>query len=154
MVVLELGALGLLLAQFITAIIFFIQANIYIGKFPSGLFNTTIFKKGLKYGMGILPHHLFVAAAPLISRSILATVKSTATLGIFSIGIKFYQPLALLQASFVMIFEPIYYGLRTNHDKKNSAKRKNFISVVWLSSIIIYTLFNLAVALLFKLIIA
>lgn len=149
-VVLKMEALGLLLSQLITALVFFFQSHFYLKKNLVGKKDRTIRKDVMKYGYGLLPHHMFSAAAPLISRSILSGVKSTSALGIFSISMKFYQPLNLLYASFNLIFQPIYYELRSKPTQENSKKRQQLIVTIWYCAIAIFIVFNLFISVCFK----
>ena len=67
-VVFEMVPWGLLLSQLIAAIIFFFRAQYYLLPNLKGAFNQKYIFNALKYGGGILPHHLLGAAAPLFSK--------------------------------------------------------------------------------------
>lgn len=148
-VVLELGALGLILAQSITTLIFFLQSQYYLRKYLKGSFRPSMLKSSLKYGIGLLPHHLFVVFAPLLSKGILNYKESLAALGIFSLAIRFMQPLDILYDIFNKSFNPIYFSLRDNGEE---AKVKNVYRIVWYMAILIFSVVVLVVPIVIPLI--
>ena len=134
-VFLKMGALGLILSQTCTTLIFFIQSQYYLRNYIKGKFNLPMLKDSLKYGVGLLPHHLFAALAPLLSKGILNSRDSLAALGIFSIALRFIQPLDIIYNIFNQSFNPIYFSLRKKDD---TIQIKKVYLVVWLSAIIIF----------------
>lgn len=134
-VFLKLGALGLILSQTCTTLIFFIQSQYYLRNYIKGKFNLTMLKDSLKYGVGLLPHHLFAALAPLLSKGILNSRDSLAALGIFSLALRFIQPLDIIYNIFNQSFNPIYFSLRKKDD---SVQIKKVYLVVWVSAILIF----------------
>jgi len=111
-VVFEMGVLGLFLSQLATTVLFFFQAQYYLRNYINGKFTPSMLRDSLKYGLGLLPHHAFAAAAPLLSKGILNYKESTAALGIFSIALRFVQPLDILYGMFSKAFSPVYFSLR------------------------------------------
>jgi O-antigen/teichoic acid export membrane protein len=134
-VLLKLGALGLILSQTCTTLIFFIQSQYYLRSYIKGKFNIAMLKDSLKYGVGLLPHHLFAVLAPLLSKGILNSRDSLAALGIFSLALRFIQPLDIIYNIFNQSFNPIYFSLRKKND---TIQIKKVYLVVWLSAIIIF----------------
>lgn len=135
-IVLELGALGLILAQSITALIFFLQSQYYLRKYLKGTFRPAMLKSSVKYGLGLLPHHLFAVFAPLLSKGILNYKESLAALGIFSLAIRFMQPLDILYDLFNKSFTPIYFSLRNNNEE---GKVKDVYRLVWYIAVAIFS---------------
>jgi O-antigen/teichoic acid export membrane protein len=131
-VVFKMGALGLMLSQSITTFLFFIQSQYYLHNYLKGRFNLPMMRESLKYGIGLLPHHLFAVLAPLMSKGILNSKESLAALGIFALAIRFTQPLDILYNIFTMSFGPIYFSLRKD---KEDQKIKNVYSLVWYISL-------------------
>lgn len=134
-VFLKMGALGLILSQTCTTLIFFIQSQYYLRNYIKGKFNLPMLKDSLKYGVGLLPHHLFAALAPLLSKGILNSRDSLAALGIFSLALRFIQPLDIIYNIFNQSFNPIYFSLRKKDD---TIQIKKVYLVVWLSAIMIF----------------
>ncbi len=115
-VYMELGALGFILSQSATTLIFYIQAQVYLRTYlKQGSFKPAMLKDSVKYGMGLLPHHLFAVLAPLLSKGILNYKESLAALGLFSLSLRFIQPLDIIYNIFNKAFVPIYFSLRKSN---------------------------------------
>jgi O-antigen/teichoic acid export membrane protein len=136
-VVFKMGALGLMLSQSATTFVFFIQAQYYLRNYLKGKFNWGMLKDSLKYGAGLLPHHLFAVLAPLMSKGILNSKESLAALGIFALAIRFTQPLDILYNIFTISFNPIYFSLRKNQENQ---KIRIVYRSVWYISIGVFML--------------
>jgi O-antigen/teichoic acid export membrane protein len=121
-VVFEMGVLGLFLSQLATTVLFFFQAQYYLRNYINGKFTPSMLRDSLKYGLGLLPHHAFAAAAPLLSKGILNYKESTAALGIFSIALRFVQPLDILYGMFSKAFSPVYFSLRKEGNDESIKK--------------------------------
>jgi O-antigen/teichoic acid export membrane protein len=106
------GVKGMLLAQLITGIIFFIQARHYLLPELAGSFHREFVGPSLHYGLGILPSHLLANFAPFFVRSVLASQDSLEAVGLFSLASRFTNPLLILFAAFNTAFLPIYYASR------------------------------------------
>lgn len=141
-VVFEMGALGLILSQSVTTCLFFIQSQFYLKKYVSGKFRPAMIVSSLKYGLALLPHHLFAVLAPFLSKGILNYKESLAALGIYSLALRFMQPLDIIYDIFNKSFTPIYFSLRKN--KEDRKIRSVYISVWY----IVILIFSLAVLLL------
>jgi O-antigen/teichoic acid export membrane protein len=134
-VFLKMGALGLILSQTCTTLIFFIQSQYYLRNYIKGKFNIAMLKDSLKYGAGLLPHHLFAVLTPLLSKGILNSRDSLAALGIFSLALRFIQPLDIIYNIFNQSFGPFYFSLRKSENYKQIKKVYN---LVWLAAILIF----------------
>lgn len=145
----KMGALGLMLSQSITVFIFFIQAQYYLRKYLKGNFNWGMMRHSLKYGAGLLPHHLFVVLTPLISKGILNSKVSLEALGIFSLAIRFIQPLDILYGIFNMSFIPIYFSLRENQEDN---KIRSIYRIVWYAAIAVFMLVSIVIPVLIPII--
>ncbi len=133
----KLGALGFILAQSITTILFYLQAQYYLRNYVKGRFRAKYLKASIHYGIGLLPHHLFAAAAPLISKSLLNHVGSTAALGLYSLALRFTQPLDILYDIFNRSFVPVYFSLRK---KQQNTDLKNIHTITWSLTLVIFSL--------------
>jgi O-antigen/teichoic acid export membrane protein len=134
-VVFEMGALGLILSQSVTTFLFFVQSQFYLRKYVSGKFRPKMIVSSLKYGVALLPHHLFAVLAPFLSKGILNYKESLAALGIYSLALRFMQPLDIIYDIFNKSFAPIYFSLRKN--KEDQKIRSVYISV-WYIAIFIF----------------
>ncbi len=144
-VVFEMGVLGLFMSQLITTLLFFLQAQYYLRKYVNGSFDPSMLKESLKYGLGLLPHHAFAAAAPLLSKGILNYKESTAALGIFSLALRFIQPLDIFYNMFNRAFSPVYFSLRK--EEKESSIKNIYQMVVLGASVLFSSVFILLPAL-------
>lgn len=133
----KLGALGFILAQSITTLVFFIQAQYYLHSYVKGRFRMKYLSASIHYGLGLLPHHLFAAAAPLLSKGVLNYSGSTAALGIYSLALRFTQPLDILYDIFNKAFVPVYFSLRK---KQQELELKNIHIITWCLTIVIFSL--------------
>ena len=132
------GALGFILAQLITAIIFFAQAQYYLKPHLGAVFKPRMLKTSIKYGSGILPHHLFAAFSPLFARAILAAKTNIGELGLFSLAARFTQPLTLTLSMFTFAFQPVYFSLRK--EAGTEQKVTNLLTNVWLLAVFFFLL--------------
>ncbi len=133
----KLGAIGFILAQSITTLLFYIQAQYYLRNYVKGRFRIKYMSASIHYGMGLLPHHLFAAAAPLLSKSLLNYTGSTAALGLYSLALRFTQPLDILYDIFNKSFVPVYFSLRK---KQQDIELKNIHIITWCLAIVIFSL--------------
>lgn len=113
---------GMLLAQLVTGIVFFIQARYYLAPELVGSVRREYVWPSLHYGLGILPSHLLANFAPFFVRSVLASQDSLEAVGVFGIASRFISPLLILFSAFSTAFLPIYYASRkeATSDKVNA----------------------------------
>ncbi len=133
----RMGVLGFILADFIVAIAFFIQAYFFLKPYITGIFSKEMAREGLRYGSGILPSHVSGAAAPLINKTLLVNMGSLGALGVFSIGLRFIMPLEIVYNMINVAFTPIYNGLRTD---QNTSELKKNVRFILLISFAVFTL--------------
>ena len=116
------GVKGMLLAQLLTVIVFFLQARQYLSADLSGGFHREYVGPSLHYGLGILPSHVLANFAPFFVRSVLASQDSLEAVGLFSMASRFTNPLLILFSAFSTAFLPIYYASRKagSLDKENA----------------------------------
>ena len=147
-IVFKLSAVGVILAQTITSLLFFIHAQYYLHLNLAGKIRLNHIKESLNYGIGLLPHHLFVAFAPLFSKFVLADQGSLASLGILAIAMRFTLPLDVLYNAFIPSFHPLYFeerkALAENYSNSLRDQQKQIIGI----SIVIYIFYSLVVPIL------
>lgn len=124
-IVLKWGAVGVVGATVITAVVFFIQGQVYLYKDLKGKFSWSQLVPSFTYAMGILPYHLISNAAPVINKSILSAYESLAAVGILGIALRFTIPLTIFMGALQSSFTPLYYAVRT--DKQESLEGKKSI---------------------------
>lgn len=147
-IIFELGALGFVLATFVTTFLFFIQAYIYLRKDLGGTYDKKMASESMKFGLGILPHHLANSFAAFLTRSILSRTASLASVGIYSIGLRFFAPLEIIYSSIVTAFVPIYNDYRV---KENDIKIRQTIQQILLLSFVIFSLYLFCTPVIMKL---
>lgn len=137
----QLGALGMVLAQALSTFVFFIQAQLYLRNELGGKFRRDFLKASLKYGRGLLPHHLFAALAPLLAKSILAGTHSIAALGIYALALKLTLPLDVLYNSFNQGFQPVYFKTRKQIDagEVQPGELTTLFSKIWIVAVGVYS---------------
>lgn len=137
----QLGALGMVLAQALSSFVFFIQAQFYLRSELGGKFRRDFLKTSLKYGRGLLPHHLFAALAPLLAKSLLAGTNSVAALGIYALALKLTLPLDVLYNSFNQGFQPVYFKTRKqiDADERHPGELTSLFSRIWIVAVGVYS---------------
>lgn len=140
-VFLRMAALGMVLAQAITTLVFFVQAQSYLRSDLRGRFRPDFLRSSVKYGMGILPHHLFTALTPLIAKSLLASTSSMVALGVYAVALKLTLPLEVLYRSFNQGFQPVYFDIRKQLEKGTAKKYElpKLFERIWLLAVIAFS---------------
>ncbi len=120
-VVLRMGALGMLIALLLTALAFLIQSLVYLWPHLRGHFDGRALRSSLAYGSGLAPGHILGAAIPFGVRAILANTTTLAEVGILSIAMRFVSPLTVVNGAMARAFGPVYFSVRT-HDSPEGRK--------------------------------
>lgn len=123
-VVFEWGAVGVIGATVISAIIFFGQAQFYLRHDLKGKFEWSSLVPSISYSLGVLPYHLISYAAPVINRSILAGYDSIAAVGILGIASRFGIPLNVFIGALQNSFTPMYYSIRKREGDSETGKKQ------------------------------
>ena len=133
--VLQWGAFGMILAQALAAIAFFIQAQVYLAPELTGRFSSAYAKSSLAYGMGMLPSHIMSNFAPIFTRSVLAYQGSLAAVGALGIASRFTQPLTVVFFAFSTAFQPIYFAARRDDSPEHREALRRTISNIWVLAV-------------------
>lgn len=105
----RLGALGMLLANVLTSLIFFIYVLItYVPKIKIGI-NRDVAKSSFKYSLPLLPHQISIWSAGSLDRLFLNDIKGKATTGLFSVAQQFGQIVGTLAFSVNQAFVPWFF---------------------------------------------
>lgn len=109
--VFKLGAVGMLLANVITSLLFFIYVLIsYIPKIKMGI-DKPIAKQALKYSLPLVPHHISLWSAGTLDRLFLNNIKGTAVTGVYSVGQQFGNVVGTIAYSVNQAFVPWFYQM-------------------------------------------
>lgn len=109
--VFKMGALGMLLANVITALIFFVYVLImYIPKIKMGI-DRKVAKDAFAYSLPLLPHQISLWSAGTIDRLFLNGYKGKAVTGIYSVGQQFGNVIGTIAHSVNQAFVPWFYQM-------------------------------------------
>ena len=140
--VFKMGALGMLLANVITALIFFIYVLIaYVPKIKIGI-DKQIAKEAFGYSLPLLPHQISLWSAGTIDRLFLNGYKGEAITGIYSVGQQFGNVVGTIAFSVNQAFVPWFYQMV---EKGKEGCRK--IEQMGLVSVIGYSLLAFTISL-------
>ena len=134
--VFKLGAKGILYSQLLTTLIFFVQAQLYLKPYLKGKFNFSMLRSSFIYGINTLPHLMFIVLTPFISKLLLVHTGTVAALGIYSLAIRFVQPLQMFYTAFNQAYSPIYYSLRK--EGASALKINNYSTLIWVLCTILF----------------
>lgn len=122
-VVMGMGAEGMLLASAITYALFFIYCIIYLFSKMSFKLDKNIAITGLKYGAILLPNRLASWGLTSLNKVVLGNFISTAALGIYYIAANFGSILTIVANSFSFALQPwIYKQLEKKEGGQNNIK--------------------------------
>ena len=107
----KMGAVGLLLSNVITSLIFFIYVLIvYIPKITIGI-NKKVAKESFGYSLPLLPHQISIWSAGTIDRLFLNGYKGEAVTGIYSVGQQFGGVVGTIAFSVNQAFVPWFFQM-------------------------------------------
>lgn len=107
----KMGAVGMLLSNVVTSLIFFLYVLIvYIPKIKIGI-NKQVSIESFKYSLPLLPHQISIWSAGTIDRLLLNGYKGEATTGIYSVGQQFGQVVGTIAYSVNQAFVPWFFQM-------------------------------------------
>lgn len=140
--VLKMGAVGMLLANVVTSLTFFIYVLIaYIPKIKMGI-DKSIAKQAFGYSLPLVPHHISIWSAGTIDRLFLNNIKGTAVTGVYSVGQQFGSVVGTIAHSVNQAFVPWFFQMI---EKGKTGFRK--IEKMGLFAIISYCLIAFSISL-------
>ncbi len=134
----DMGALGIVLALLITAIVFFVQGQFYLSDDLKGKIEPTYLKPSFMYAMGVLPSHLIGNFAPLLNKALLAGSISVSAVGILGIAIRFTNPLNIFIGAFQSAYLPIYFSYRKKNDPNDAKRLERANSNIWFVACLLF----------------
>jgi O-antigen/teichoic acid export membrane protein len=132
----RLGATGILLAHAITAVIFLVNATLYLRPDLQGTVRGESIREAVSYGRGIFTSHLVAASGPLISRSVLAGAESLGAVGLFSLATRVTSPLTIVSQAFGTAYSPEYFAARKNGGEAARVALSKFEAGIWTLAIL------------------
>lgn len=132
------GVKGMLLAQLITGIVFFLQARYYLAPELMGSFQKDYVRPSLHYGLGILPSHLLAQFAPFFVRSVLASQVSLDAVGVLGLASRFTNPLYILFSALSTAFLPLYYAARKEGSKHSAESLARTVRNSWFVALFLF----------------
>ncbi len=134
--VFKMGAVGMLLANVITALIFFFYVLItYIPKIKMGI-NKEVAKSAFKYSLPLLPHQISIWSAGTLDRLFLNNIKGTAITGVYSVGQQFGNVVGSIAYSVNQAFVPWFFQMiETGKEGFKKIKKMGLLAVVCYSLI-------------------
>lgn len=107
----RMGALGMLLANVITSLVFFVYVLVfYIPKIVIGI-NKTVARESFSYSLPLLPHQISIWSAGAIDRLFLNEYKGKAMTGVFSVGQQFGGVVGTIAYSVNQAFVPWFFQM-------------------------------------------
>ena len=138
----KMGAVGMLLANVITSLLFFLYVLIiYIPKIKIGIDNS-IAKESFKYSLPLLPHQISIWSAGTLDRLFLNSYKGKAVTGVYSVGQQFGSVVGTIAFSVNQAFVPWFFQMI---DKGKEGYRK--IERMGLFAVVGYSLIAFAISL-------
>ena len=105
----RLGALGMLLANVGTSLLFFLYVLVvFVPKITIG-FNRAITKASMKYSLPLLPHQISIWSAGSIDRLFLNDIKGEGATGLFSVAQQFGAVVGTIAYSVNQAFVPWFF---------------------------------------------
>lgn len=132
----KMGALGMLLANLITALIFFIYVIImYIPKIKLSI-NKSIAKDSFSYSLPLLPHQISIWSAGTIDRLFLNGYKGKGITGIYSVGQQFGNVVGTIAFSVNQAFVPWFFQMiEKGKEGFRKIEQMGFVAVIGYSLI-------------------
>ena len=138
----RMGAVGMLLSNVITSLLFFLYVIIaYIPKIKIG-YDKTIAKESFNYSLPLLPHQISIWSAGTIDRLFLNGYKGEAITGVYTVGQQFGTVVGTIAYSVNQAFVPWFFQMI---EKGNEGFRK--IEKMGLFAVVGYSLIAFVISL-------
>lgn len=114
----EMGALGVLLAQFVTSVLFFIYVIFAFFKHQKVCIEKSILKDTYKYSLPLLPHTLANWSNGTIDKILVNDIRSESDAGIYNLGRQYSSVANTISVAFNSAYVPWFFDkandIRTN----------------------------------------
>src|SRR5699024_3274000 len=120
-VILQYGAVGMLLAQLIVMFgyAFYIVYDLRKNNLFTVCLDLKILWSALKYSIPLIPHNLSTRLASFVSRVLLNIGGAVATVGLYSVSMQFSQLIDTVQSSVNKAFQPWFFEMMKESNKKS-----------------------------------
>ncbi len=109
--VLKMGAVGMLLANVTTSLLFFIYVLIlFVPKTKIGI-DKNVAKESFRYSLPLLPHQISIWSAGTLDRLFLNGIKGKAVTGVYSVGQQFGSVISTIAYSVNQAFVPWFFQM-------------------------------------------
>lgn len=134
-VLLGLGALGMLSALLLTAVVFNVQAFFYLRPLLFGRIVGAHLWASLRYSTGVVGGHLIAAAFPMLLLSILTRRASLAEVGLLAVAARFSSLLTVFNGAFSRALSPVYFAARTRSDEPSRLALERTVHISMAASV-------------------
>ena len=153
-VIMKMGAYGVLLATMITNILFCVYVLIDLShrKLITFCIDKAILKEALQYSIPIIPHNISTNVAQLVSRVFINKWFELSIVGLYGLASQFGTLTDIAQSSMNAAFQPWFFTqMREGGEDKRASVRQMATAISWLSGLIflLIALFSQEVIILF-----
>lgn len=126
-VVLELGAEGLLLGSYGTGLVVVLGLIVWFRSRLSLLFDRALLRRLLRFGLPTMPAELSLYSLNFIDRILVARLLGLAEAGLYALAVKISQSVNVLVRGFQLAFPPLAYSIADDDE----ARRAYSVIVTW-----------------------
>ena len=138
--VFKMGALGMLLANVLTALLFFIYVLIAFVPKIKICVDRSVTKESMKYSLPLLPHQFSIWGAGAIDRLLLNEIKGESATGLYSVAQQFGQVVGTLAYSVNQAFVPWFFQMLGKGEEGIKRIEKVGSCAVFLYSIVAFVI--------------
>jgi O-antigen/teichoic acid export membrane protein len=119
-VVLDLGAVGLLLGSYGSGAAIVLGLIVYHRRRLSLLVDRPLFRRMMRFGLPTMPAELSLYSLSFVDRIIIARSLGLAEAGLYSLAVKISQSVNVLVRGFQLAFPPLAYSIIDDDDARNA----------------------------------
>lgn len=119
-VILKLGAVGLLLGSYGTGVAIVIGLIIYHRRRLSLWVDRPLFRRMMRFGLPTMPAELSLYSLSFVDRIIIARSLGLAEAGLYSLAVKISQSVNVLVRGFQLAFPPLAYSIVDDDEARNA----------------------------------
>lgn len=144
-IILKLGAVGMLLAQMFVYIgyLFYMIYDLKKNRLYICVFDTKKLWEALKYSIPLMPHDLSTRIASFVSRSILNISGTIALVGLYSVSLRFGILIDTIQASVNNAYRPWFFEMLAKNDLQSKKQVLELTNILLLFYSIVYLVIGL-----------
>lgn len=131
----HLSVIGVLLANLITAIVFFIYSLVFFQKKISWMIDKKITKSAIKYAAPLLPHHLFSWSSGMLNTLMINNYNGTGNSGLYSATTQIGGVVNMIAIAVNSAYTPWFFKKIKNTSNSEQIRQVTYLSV-WLFSVL------------------